>query len=82
MFSGILYHKQEKRFDSDKIQSCELLTKTVGKVERFMFIVQYKDAICANSLNDRSAWQMMTDREDMVRRNTVRGFKDKIYFAE
>ena len=47
-----------------------------------MFIVQYKDAVIANSLNDKSLWTMLTGKTDMVRRHTVRGYKDRIYYAE
>ena len=47
-----------------------------------MFIVQYKDAMITNSLNDKAVWTMITDKEDMVRRHTVRGYKDQVYYAE
>ena len=42
LFSGVIAESEEfskKRFDSDKIQACELLTRKLGKQERYMLIV-------------------------------------------
>ena len=42
LFSGVIAEDEEfsrKRYDSDKIQACELLTRKIGKQERFMLIV-------------------------------------------
>ena len=70
-----------RRFNSDKIQSVQLLTKTLGSFDQFMFIVQFNDCIVQASL-EKTQFKIICEPEAMVRRHLVRGYNEKVFFAE
>lgn len=46
-----------------------------------MFIIQLNDCIVKASLN-KSKFEIISSPEQMVRRHMVRGYNEKIFFAE
>ena len=73
--------KFSRRFDSDKIQNVQLITKKLGSCNYYALIVQFNDCIAQASLN-LNTFEIICEPEDMVRRHMIRGYNDKIFFAE
>ena len=73
--------KFSRRFDSDKIQNVQLITKKLGSCNYYALIVQFNDCIAQASLNLHT-FEIICEPEDMVRRHMIRGYNDKIFFAE
>ena len=73
--------KYSRRFNSDKIQCVQLITKTLGSFDQFMFIVQFNDCIVQASL-EKKQFKIICEPEAMVRRHLVRGYNEKVFFAE
>lgn len=74
-------NKYNRRFSSDKIQSVQLMTNSLGSVEQYMLIIQFNDCIVEASLNNRT-FKVICEPEAMIRRHLVRGYNEKIFFAE
>lgn len=73
--------KYKQRFNNDKIQTCQLISKTLGTYEQFMLIIQFNDSIVQASLN-RNFFKLVCNPETMIRRHLVRGYNEKIFYAE
>lgn len=70
-----------RRFNSDKIQSAQLITKSIGSYQMYIVIVQFNSTIVQLSLN-KPTFKIICEPEAMVRRHMVRGYNEQVYFAE
>ena len=75
------HRAHSRRFNSDKVQACQLITKTLGSYEQYMLILQFNDCIVQASLN-RNFFKLVCPPESMVRRHLVRGYSEKVFYAE
>lgn len=57
------------------------MTNSLGSVEQYMLIIQFNDCIVEASLNNRT-FKVICEPEAMIRRHLVRGYNEKIFFAE
>ena len=74
-------HNMGRRFNNDKVQSVQLITQCLSGVEQYMLIIQFNDCIVQASLN-KKIFKVICQPEAMVRRHLVRGYNEKVYFAE
>lgn len=74
-------HNMNRRFNNDKIQSVQLITQRLSGVEQYMLIIQFNDCIVMASLN-KKIFKVIVQPEAMVRRHLVRGYNEKVFFAE
>ena len=49
---------------------------------QFMMIIQYNDSIVSASLNDKNNFDEICGSQAMLRRHLIRGYNDKIFYAE
>ena len=70
-----------RRFNNDKIQTVQLITKPYGSYEQYMLIIQFNDCIVQASLN-KSIFKIICQPSAMIRRHLVRGYNEKIFYAE
>ena len=70
-----------RRFNSDKIQSAQLITEEIDGYQQFMVIIQFNDCIMAASLNTHKL-QIICQSEAMIRKHMVRGYFEKIFYCE
>ena len=75
------HKKFKQRFNNDKIQTCQLITKTLGTQEQFMLLIQFNDTIVQASLN-KNFFELIAEPEQMLRRHLVRGYNEKVYYCE
>ena len=73
--------KSRRRFNNDKIQNVQLITKTLGSCDHYMFIIQFDDCIVKASINE-DIFKIVCKPEDMIRRHLIRGYNEKIFYAE
>ena len=57
------------------------MSKRLGSVDQYMLIIQFDDCIVESSLNNRT-FKVICSAEAMIRRHLVRGYNEKIFFAE
>ena len=70
-----------RRFNNDKIQTVQLITKRLSSYDQYMLIIQYNDCIVQASLN-KQIFKIISQPQAMLRRHLVRGYNEKIFFAE
>lgn len=73
--------QSSRRFNNDKIQNVQLITKTLGSCDHYMFIIQFDDCIVKASINE-DIFKIVCKPEDMIRRHLIRGYNEKIFYAE
>ena len=73
--------RYRRRFNSDKIQTVQLITKTLDKYEQYVLLIQYNDCLVQTSLN-KNIFKIICEPEAMIRRHLVRGYNEKIFYAE
>ena len=73
--------KYAQRFNNDKIENCQLITKRTGSYEQFMLILQFNDCIVQASLN-RNFFKLISRPAKMIRLHMVRGFGEKVFYSE
>lgn len=73
--------RYSRRFNSDKIRSAEMISKTKGTYQQCMLILQFNDSIVQASLN-KASFKVICEPEKMLRRHMIRGYNEKIFFAE
>merc|ERR1712060_521537 len=73
-----------RRFDADKMQSVQLLTKKIGSQKHFTLVMQFNDIIASSPLNETKEikWEQWCEKDIMVRRHLVRGHNEQLYFVE
>lgn len=71
----------KRRFNNDKIQTIQLITKELGSYDQYMLIIQYNDCIVQASLN-KEIFKIISHPQEMLRRHLVRGYNEKVFFAE
>ena len=59
----------------------QLITQKLGSKQQYMFIVQFNDCIVQASLNE-PIFKVICEPEAMIRRHLVRGYSEKIFYAE
>ena len=69
------------RFNNDKVRTCQLICKQLGTYDQFMLVIQYNDSIVQASLN-WNFFKPICAPQNMVRRHLVRGYNEKIFYAE
>lgn len=70
-----------RRFNNDKIQCAQLITKQVGSYQMYIVIMQFNDCIVQLSLN-KSYFKILCQPEAMLRNHVVRGYNEIIFYAE
>ncbi len=53
----------------------------MGTYEEYMLIIQFNDSIVQASLNS-NFFKLVSQPKDMIRRHLVRGYNEKVFFAE
>ena len=76
-----IMRQYSRRFNNDKIQNAQLITKTLGSYEQYMLIIQYNDCIVQASLN-KKIFKVISEPEAMLRRHVVRGYNERVFYAE
>ena len=77
----ILIKRYSRRFNNDKIQSAQLIVKQKGSYQQCMIIMQFNDCIVQTSLN-KEIFKVICEPAAMLRRHMVRGYNEKIFYAE
>ena len=78
-----LQREYNRRMNSDKIQNVQLITSKNSNYDQYMLIIQFNDTILSASLNkNHYKIKFLTEPQAMIRRHLVRGYNEKVYFAE
>ena len=78
-----LQKEYNRRMNSDKIQNVQLITSKNSNYDQYMLIIQFNDTILSASLNkNHYKIKFLTEPQAMIRRHLVRGYNEKVYFAE
>ena len=72
--------KFSRRFNNDKIQNAQLITKTLGGAQYYTMIIQFNDCIMQAAFNS-TIFVCKCEPEQMVRRHLVRGYSERVYYA-
>lgn len=76
-----LARKNTRRFDNDKVQCAQLITQKLSGVEQYMLIIQFNDCIVQASFNE-AIFKVICRPDNMIRRHMIRGYNEKVYFAQ